>query len=98
MCFANCITVLPFPTLHAVVCWRGHRAPFSYTLSPSSLTPTLVPFRSHVLVTGWVFCGATPPTQGTAHCADMYPATDADIPALVNGRVAIYNTLAKWVS
>lgn len=35
---------------------------------------------------------------GTAHCADMYPATPDDIPSLTAGRIAIFNTLSKWVS
>jgi len=35
--------------------------------------------------------------QGTAHCADMYPASPSDLPALVAARQQVIQQLYKWV-
>jgi hypothetical protein len=35
--------------------------------------------------------------QGTAHCADMYPASPNDLPTLVTARNQILNQIANWV-
>ncbi|XP_045509497.1 putative serine protease K12H4.7 [Colias croceus] len=35
--------------------------------------------------------------KGTAHCADMYPPRDEDLPELVRARIAIQNQLADWL-
>ena len=36
--------------------------------------------------------------QGTAHCANMYPATAKDPAALVDARNAISNTISGWLN
>ncbi|CAI4232956.1 unnamed protein product [Auanema sp. JU1783] len=35
--------------------------------------------------------------NGTAHCADMYPARAADLPSLVDGRARIKKNLDTWI-
>uniref|UniRef100_A0AC34QUR0 Serine protease n=1 Tax=Panagrolaimus sp. JU765 TaxID=591449 RepID=A0AC34QUR0_9BILA len=34
---------------------------------------------------------------GTAHCADMYPSRDNDLPALVNARQKIVQIVSSWI-
>lgn len=35
--------------------------------------------------------------QGTAHCANMYPASSSDLPGLTAARKEITNQLGKWL-
>ncbi len=34
---------------------------------------------------------------GTAHCANMYPATPKDLPQLIKARQDIEHLIAKWI-
>lgn len=36
--------------------------------------------------------------EGTAHCANMYPARDADLPSLAKAREGITNSIGTWLN
>ena len=36
--------------------------------------------------------------EGTAHCANMYPARDADLPSLAKAREDITNSIGTWLN
>ena len=36
-------------------------------------------------------------SSGTAHCANMYPASDDDLPQLVEARATIEKLIGTWL-
>jgi hypothetical protein len=35
--------------------------------------------------------------EGTAHCADMYPTTQSDLPQLTRARTLVHNLISNWI-